>query len=87
MSLKEKFLKYVSFDTQSDEDSLTAPSSEKQKLLGQYLVEELKQYGVDNAYLDEYGYVYGKIPSNTNSDYYWINCTYGYISRCKWIKC
>ena len=34
MSLKEKFLKYVSFDTQSDEDSLTSPSSEKQKLLG-----------------------------------------------------
>ena len=68
MSLKEKFLKYVSFDTQSDEDSLTSPSSEKQKLLGKYLVEELKQYGVDNAYLDDYGYVYGKIPSNTNSD-------------------
>ena len=64
----EKFLKYVSFDTQSDEESMSSPSTKKQKLLGAYLVKELKKYGVKNAYLDNYGYVYGKIASNTNSD-------------------
>ena len=64
----EKFLKYVSFDTQSDEESMSSPSTKKQKLLGAYLVKELKKYGVKNAYLDNYGYVYGKIASNINSD-------------------
>lgn len=59
--VKERFLKYISFDTQSVEESESVPSSEKQKLLGAYLVDELKSLGVDNAFLDEYGYVYGKI--------------------------
>ena len=54
----EKFLKYVSFDTQSDEESMSSPSTKKQKLLGAYLVKELKKYGVKNAYLDNYGYVW-----------------------------
>lgn len=67
MELLDKFLKYVSFDTQSDEESETSPSSSKQKLLGEYLCSQLKQLGVDNAYMDEYGYVYGVIEGNVTS--------------------
>lgn len=58
MNVIERFLKYVSFDTKSDEESETVPSSEKQKLLGAYLVEELKGIGMRDAHMDEYGYVY-----------------------------
>lgn len=57
----ERFLNYVSFDTQSDPNSTTTPSTEKQKLLGKYLVDELKDLGVDNAHMDEFGYVYAKL--------------------------
>ena len=64
----KRFLNYVSFDTQSVEDSTTVPSSLKQRKLGELLTQELKELGVSNAYLDEYGYVYGYIPSNTNSE-------------------
>lgn len=67
MKAIERFLKYVSFDTQSDEESLTSPSTEKQKKLGAYLLQELKDMGVDDAHMDEYGYVYGFIPSNCDS--------------------
>lgn len=56
-----RFLKYISFDTQSDDSTNTHPSTEKQKVLGLYLVDELKSLGIDNAYMDEYGYVYAKI--------------------------
>lgn len=64
----KRFLNYVSFDTQSVEESTTVPSSLKQRKLGELLAQELKELGVNNAYLDEYGYVYGYIPSNTNSE-------------------
>ena len=64
----KRFLNYVSFDTQSVEESTTVPSSLKQRKLGELLTQELKELGVNNAYLDEYGYVYGYIPSNTNSE-------------------
>ena len=47
MEVKERFLKYVSFDTQSDPHSQTMPSSEKQKELGKYLAEELKSIGLE----------------------------------------
>ncbi|MEG0276043.1 MAG: peptidase T [Coprobacillus sp.] len=66
MNIQDRFLKYVSFDTQSDPKSTTAPSSSKQFELGKYLVTEMKAIGIDNAYLDEYGIVYGTIPSNNN---------------------
>jgi tripeptide aminopeptidase len=62
----ERFLKYVQVDTQSDPDSKTYPSTEKQKNLGRILADELKQMGVIDAHLDEYCYVYGTIPSNTD---------------------
>lgn len=66
MEIKDRFLKYVSFDTQSDDYSSTTPSTLKQLKLGKYLVEELKSLGVENAELDEYGIVYGTIPSNND---------------------
>lgn len=66
MEIKERFLNYVSFDTQSVENSQTVPSTSKQLKLGKYLVEELQSLGIENAKIDEYGVVYGIIPSNNN---------------------
>ena len=63
-TVTERFLKYVSFDTMSDEFSETCPSSEKQKLLGAYLVEEMKEMGIQDAFMDEHGYVYGTVPGD-----------------------
>ena len=65
MSVVERFLRYVQIDTQSDPDSPTCPSTEKQKNLGKVLVEELLAMRISDAHLDEYGYVYATIPSNT----------------------
>lgn len=61
-------MRYVTIDTQSDPTSPTCPSTEKQKNLGRVLVEELLEMGVADAHLDEHGYVYATIPSNTNKD-------------------
>jgi tripeptide aminopeptidase len=61
----ERFLRYVQIDTQSDPLSRTNPSTEKQKDLSKILAEELKQIGVSDAHMDEWGYVYATIPSNT----------------------
>ncbi|HBG32465.1 MAG: peptidase T [Tenericutes bacterium GWC2_39_45] len=61
--LIERFIKYVKVDTQSDHESLTFPSTEKQKDLSRILVGELKGLGLD-AFLDDYGYVYTKINKN-----------------------
>lgn len=63
-SVTERFLKYVSFDTQSDEASETCPSTAKQKLLGEALVEEMKEMGIQDAFMDENGYVYGTVPGD-----------------------
>ena len=63
MNVIERFLKYVSFDTQSDENSGTQPSTEKQKVLGAFLAEELKDMGAKDAHMDEHGYVYGWLPA------------------------
>ena len=62
----ERFLRYVQVDTQSDPQSSSHPSSEKQKDLGKILAEELKQIGLTDAHLDEWGYVYATIPSTTD---------------------
>ena len=59
------FLTYVQIDTQSDPRSKTFPSTEKQKDLSQLLLTQLKDIGLD-AFLDDYGYVYAKIPANTD---------------------
>ncbi len=65
-TVTERFLKYVSFDTMSDEFSETCPSTAKQKLLGAALVEEMKEIGIADAFMDENGYVYGTVPGNPN---------------------
>lgn len=65
-SLQNRFTKYVQIDTQSDPSSPTVPSTEKQKNLGRILVAELLELGIADAHLDEYGYVYATIPSNSD---------------------
>ena len=64
MNIEERFLKYVSYDTQSDEYSSTTPSTLKQLELGKELVKEMLEIGIDDAHLDEYGIVYGTIKGN-----------------------
>ncbi len=68
MHVSERFLKYVSFDTESNPDSTTVPTSEKQKNLAKFLVEEMKAIGIKDAYMDEYGYVYGTIEKNIDKE-------------------
>lgn len=67
-SLQNRFAKYVQIDTQSDPTSATIPSTEKQKNLGKVLVAELLEIGISDAHLDEFGYVYATIPSNTEKN-------------------
>jgi len=64
-TVTDRFVKYATIDTQSDPESPTCPSTEKQKNLSRVLVEELKEMGIKDAELDEYGYVYATIESNT----------------------
>ena len=66
--LKQRFLKYISFDTQSCDESNTIPSTMKQKDLGEYLANELSSFGLSEAFMDEHGYVYAYIPSNCGSE-------------------
>lgn len=63
-SVSQRFLRYVSFDTQSDEFSPSCPSTDKQRALGQALVEEMGQMGILDAHMDENGYVYGTVPGD-----------------------
>lgn len=65
-SVADRFLRYVQIDTQSDPASLTYPSTEKQKDLSALLVKELREMGIADAELDEYGYVYATLPANTD---------------------
>ncbi len=60
----DRFLQYVSFDTTSDEASETCPSTEKQKKLAAFLVEELKNAGLADAHMDENGYVYAHLAAS-----------------------
>lgn len=65
-TVTERFLKYVKIDTQSDPNSPTFPSTMKQKDLGKVLVSELLEMGINDAHMDEHGYIYATIPSNTS---------------------
>jgi tripeptide aminopeptidase len=65
-TLTDRFLRYTAIDTQSDPNSETFPSTEKQKNLGRVLVAELLEMGLMDAHLDEYGYVYASIPNNSS---------------------
>ncbi len=64
-SVTDRFTEYVKIDTQSDPNSKTCPSTEKQKDLGRVLVKELLAMGIKDAHLDEHGYVYATIPATT----------------------
>ena len=63
MNVTERFLKYITFATASDEDSTTFPSTSGQLVLADYLTEELRMIGVADAQRDLNGYVYGHIPA------------------------
>lgn len=67
MKVQDRFLKYVSFDTQSQEESNSTPSTLKQLKLAEYLVDELKNIGVDDAYVNEFGIVYGSVSANVDN--------------------
>lgn len=65
MTIVDRFLKYVSFDTQSSEEAQGCPSTDKQLRLAEYLREELTQLGLEDIELDEHGYLYATLPANT----------------------
>ena len=66
MNVIERFLNYVAVDTESVEDAVCFPSSEKQKNLAKMLVEELEAIGAENPRMDEFGYVYATIPATSD---------------------
>ena len=68
MNLVERFLRYVSFDTQSDENSGVTPSTPKQMVFAQYLKGELEALGLEEIELDEHGYLYATLPANTDKE-------------------
>lgn len=67
IELEQRLRKYVSFDTKSDPESETCPSTKGQEVLGDFLVEELKNMGIENAYKDNNGYVYAKLEGNSKA--------------------
>jgi len=67
-SCVDRFLKYVRYDTKSDEESKTFPSSNNQLELSKDLVEELLEIGLSDAHMDEFGYVIATLPSNSEKD-------------------
>ena len=77
MDIVERFLNYVKFDTQSSESTTTTPSTEKQMVFAKYLKEELEDVGMEDVELDENGYVYATLPSNTHKK----TPTVGFISH------
>ncbi len=77
MDIIERFLKYVSFDTQSAEDSDTVPSTSKQLVFAKYLRDEQKEEGFDDVEMDDNGYVYATLKSNMKKDV----PTIGFISH------
>ena len=68
MELKDRFLKYVSYDTQSSEESTTFPSTDKQLVLLRDLAEEMKTLGLTEVTMDKHGYVMGTIPATPGSE-------------------
>ncbi|MEA3399498.1 MAG: peptidase T [Patescibacteria group bacterium] len=64
----DRFLKYISFDTQSDDFSETSPSTSKQKILGEHLVKELLELGLEDVKMDKNAYVMATLPANTDKN-------------------
>jgi tripeptide aminopeptidase len=77
MTLTERFLKYVSFNTTSDENTKMTPSTPGQMIFAQYLVEELKSIGLQDVDLDKNGYIMATLPANTDKEI----PTIGFISH------
>lgn len=77
MDLIERFLNYVSFDTQSSETGTTTPSTQKQFVFAEYLKKELNSLDFDDVYLDNNGYLYATLPANTDKK----TPTVGFISH------
>ena len=77
MDLIERFLNYVSFDTQSSETDTTTPSTQKQLVFAEYLKKELNSLDFDDVYLDNNGYLYATLPANTDKK----TPTVGFISH------
>lgn len=74
MEVLERFLNYVSYDTQSDEHSETVPTSARQIRLARELVRDLKSIGVIDAEMDDHGYVYGRIPATPGYEHLPVCC-------------
>ena len=68
MDITERFINYTKFDTQSAEDSDTVPSTSKQLVFAKYLKEELEREGLKDVEMDEMGYIYATLPSNTKKE-------------------
>lgn len=68
MNLVERFLKYVSFDTQSDEETRVTPSTPGQMVFAEYLKTELEELGLEDITLDEHGYLFATLPANTGKE-------------------
>ena len=77
MDIIERFLNYTKFDTQSAEDSQTVPSTSKQLIFAEYLKKELEKEGLDDVEMDEKGYIYATLKSNTKEQV----PTIGFISH------
>ena len=75
--LIERFISYVKFDTKSNENSLTCPSTKKQLKLASFLKKEMIEIGLEDVTLDENGYLMGTLPSNSNKDI----PTFGFIAH------
>lgn len=69
MAVLERFLKYVTFDTTSDEDSPSVPSTEKQRVFAEYLAQEMRAIGLSDVRLDEFGYLYGVLPASAGLEH------------------
>lgn len=77
MEIAERFINYTKFDTQSAEDSETVPSTPKQLIFAKYLKEELEKEGLKDVEMDDMGYIYATLPSNSKKDI----PTIGFISH------
>lgn len=85
MKAYERFLKYVSVWTTSDETSETVPSADRELVLAELLVEEMKELGIEDARVDEKGYVYGSVPATLgceNAPALGLIAHYGYSTGC-----
>ena len=84
MTLVERFLKYVSFDTQSSEETEITPSTPGQMVFARYLKEELESLGLEEITLAKNGYLFAPLPAVARHRLY---CPHGYKPRYEWQEC